>query len=83
MSVVWYGLIFEALGVTEAMARREQSGRQAGGRAKYYTPEITQVKLHCKMPLKVHWTFPVNIHLESDNHLENTTEKGTSVGKHH
>ena len=44
-------------------------------RAKYYTPEIIQVKFHWKMPLKVHWQFPVNIHWKSDNPVEHTAEK--------
>ena len=42
--------------------------------AKYYTPEITEVKFNWNMSLKVHWTIPVNIHWTSDNPLENATE---------
>ena len=36
---------------------------------------MTNVRFHSKMPLNIHWTIPVKIHWESDNPLENTTEK--------
>ena len=39
------------------------------------TQEITQVKIHWKMPLKIQWTIPVEIHWESDNPLSHTTDK--------
>ena len=29
-------------------------------RAKDYTPDLTQMNIHWKMPLKVHWTIPIN-----------------------
>ena len=52
--------------------------------AEDYTPEIAKVKFHWKMPLKIHWKFRVKIHgKESDNPLENTTDKWNSVGKCH
>ena len=43
-------------------------------RAKYYTPEITKVTSHWKIPLKAHWKAPVKIHWGSDNPLENTAD---------
>ena len=42
-------------------------------RGKYYTPEITKVKSHWKVPLNIHWTIPVQIHWTSDDPLGNTT----------
>ena len=42
---------------------------------KYYTPEISKVKIHWKMPLQVHWTIPVRIHWTSDNPFEHTNDK--------
>ena len=42
---------------------------------KYYTPEITKVKFHRKMPLTIHWTIPVEIHWKSDDPLDNSTDK--------
>ena len=43
--------------------------------AKDYTPEITKVKFHWKMPREIHWTIPIKTHWRSDNPLGNTTEK--------
>ena len=44
--------------------------------AKYYTPEITRVKFHWKMPLNIHWTFPVRS-TGKVTILWNTTENAT------
>ena len=41
----------------------------------YYTPEITKVKFHRKMPLNIHWTTAVTIHWESEHPLEHTAYK--------
>ena len=43
--------------------------------ANYYTPEITQVKLHSKMPLKIRWISSTNLHRESDTPLEHLADK--------
>ena len=43
--------------------------------AKYYTPELAQMNIHWKMPLKIHRRFPVTIHWKSDNPLGHTTDK--------
>ena len=58
-------------------------GERGGGglRAKYYTPDMTKVEFHWKMPLKIHWDIPGKIHWKSVNPLGNTTEKCKSVGK--
>ena len=32
-----------------------------------------------KMPLTIHWAFPVKIHRKSDNPLEHTTDKQNCV----
>ena len=39
------------------------------------TPELTKVKFYWNMPLNIHGKFPVTIHWESYNSLENTAEK--------
>ena len=44
-------------------------------RAKCQPPEITKVTFHLNIPLKVHWTFPVETHWESDSPLGNVTEQ--------
>ena len=44
-------------------------------RAKYYTPEITKVKLNWKIPLKIHWNIPENVHRESDYPFGKTADK--------
>ena len=54
--------------------------------ANYYTPELTNMKLHWKVPQKSHWTVPVKstgkkttillqIPLTSDNSFEHVTDK--------
>ena len=43
--------------------------------AEDYTPELTKVQIHWKMPLHIHLTIPVKIHWQSDNPSENTTDK--------
>ena len=55
--------------------QRSEHHQSSTVRAKYYTPEISKVKIHSKMPLKIQWRNPVKIHRESDNPLENTTDK--------
>ena len=52
-------------------ARRKSPGGTL--RAKDYTPEVATVKFRWKMPLKVHW--------QSDNPLDDTTDKWNYVGK--
>ena len=49
--------------------------------AKDYTPEITKMRIHRKLPLKIHLTILGEIHWKSDNPLEDTTDKWNSVGK--
>ena len=44
-------------------------------RATYYTPAITQVKLHGEMPLNSHRTIPVQIHWTGGNPLAHATDK--------
>ena len=39
------------------------------------TPDLTNMNIHLKMPLKIHWSIPVKVHQENDNPLEHTTEK--------
>ena len=53
------------------------------GSEQNYTPDVTKVRFHWKMPLKIHWICPVQIHWESDNPLEHTTDKWNCVGKWH
>ena len=42
--------------------------------AKDNTPEIAKVKFRRRMPRRVHWKIPVEIHRASDNPLENGAE---------
>ena len=48
--------------------------------AEDYTPEITKVKCHWKMPLIIHREIPETIHWTSDNPFGNTTDKLNSIG---
>ena len=54
---------------------RDGSENSWSFRGEYYTPEVTQMKFHWNMLLNIHLTFPLNIHLASDNPCENTTDK--------
>ena len=52
------------------------SGLQA--QAQYIAASLmagSAMKLHWEMTLKIHREFPVHVHWESDNPLENTVEK--------
>ena len=42
-----------------------------------------KVEFSWKLPPRIHWTIPVNIHGKSDNPLESTTDKYNYVGKCH
>ena len=48
-----------------------------------YTPDLTRVKFHEKMSLRIHWTLPVKIHWKSDNPLGNTAEESNPIEKCH
>ena len=43
--------------------------------AKCSTPDLTNMNIRWKMPLKSHWAIPVTIHRVSDNPFEHTTEQ--------
>ena len=65
-------------------AKKRPQRRPAPFGAKYYTPELTKVKFHWKVPMNIHWQFPVKstgkvtilwkMPLESEHPLENTTD---------
>ena len=93
----YIGLLFEdvlqtGLGMGLAMSLRKQANARHRNnqtdktttiRANYYTPEITKVNFHWKMPLTIHWGIPVKIHWKSDNPVEHTTDKSNDVRKCH
>ena len=51
-----------------------------GQNTTYHKSHIQSVKSRWTMPLKIHRTFPANIHWTSDNPLENTTNTWNSFG---
>ena len=67
------------------MERRRATRGAAGHRSgqKIAHPISQTINNYLKMPPKIHWNIPLNIHWTSDNPLEHTTDTRNYIGRCH